>query len=295
MFSCQRGACTMTGAPVMAAAPQPPAPPAPLMAAQPAQPVPSAQPVSPNPAAPAPALPAFLAAAAPAPSLASHCNRISLQTTGNGGFVTAALMTDPGFALAEQFCLARTYAMSQSEDLIAKVRGFTAQQIADQCRGLAPVLAPHVAALSIKDAAAVLQDVSSFVIGSGMAPAQLADTARICLGVGYRGDEMDVALGAALLLAGLGEQGYGELLGHHLALGFGAAARPDRALAWFDMSVDPAVAGTTMVFAPGMPDRAGLIRKAAYTLAGRPDAVAQPQAAALPLFQMAPATAASAP
>ena len=289
MFSYQRGDCTLTGAPVMAAAPQPPAQPAPLMAAQPAQPVPSAQPVSPNPAAQAPALPTFLTAASPAPSLASHCNRTSLQTTGNGGFMTVASMTDPAFALAEQFCLARTYAMSQSEDMIAKVRGFTADQIAEQCRGLAPVLGPHIAAVSIKDAAPVLQDVSAFVIASGMAPAQLADTARICLGVGYRGDELQVALSAALLLAALGEQGYGELLGHHLALGFGTAARPDRALPWYDMSVDPAVAGTAMVFAPGMPDRAALIRKAAYTLAGRPDAVAQPQAAALPLFQMGPA------
>ena len=69
-----------------------------------------------------------------------------------------------------------------------------------------------------------MSDVSAFALSSGMAPAQLSGTAKICLSVGYRTDDMDVALASALLLTALGEAVYGELIGHHLALGFGAAA-----------------------------------------------------------------------
>lgn len=80
-------------------------------------------------AAPAPALPNFMAQSTPTGSLASHCNRVSLLTSTNGGFVTEATMTDPTVALEEQFCLARTYAISEGEDLAARVQGFTPQQI----------------------------------------------------------------------------------------------------------------------------------------------------------------------
>ncbi len=101
-----------------------------------------------------------------------------------------------------------------------------------------------------------------------MSPAQLSGTARICLSVGYRTDDMDVALGSALLLAALGERAYGELMGHHLAQGIGTAKRPDLALAWYQMGLDAVEEGGRPVFAPGQPERQALIRKAAYQ-AGR--------------------------
>ncbi|MDZ7884407.1 MAG: hypothetical protein U5N53_16620 [Mycobacterium sp.] len=127
-------------------------------------------------------------------------------------------MTDPAFALSEQFCMARTYAMALSEDLASQVAGFTPAQIArKQCAGFGPVLADHVAALSLRTRDEVLSGVQSFVLTSGMAPAQMAGTAKICLGVGYTTDAMEVAVGSALVLTALGETGYAELLGHHLS------------------------------------------------------------------------------
>jgi len=124
------------------------------------------------------------------------------------------------------------------------------------------------------------------VLSSGMAPAQLAGTAKICLGVGYTTDAMDVAIGSALLLTALGEKGYGELLGHHLSQGFGAAVRPDLALGWYEMGLAATQAGAS-IFAPGLPDRTDLIRKAAYTINGRSDLVAP--AAPLPVLAAPPA------
>ena len=247
--------------------------------------------VAPAPAAPA--MPSFLGGVAVQASLASQCNTVSLTTATNGGFVTAASMTDPGQALAEQFCLARTYAISEGEQMAAKVPGFTPAQIAEQCQGFGPAMKDQIAGLSLKPAAAVLNDVQGFALGTGMAPAQLAATSKICLSVGYRTDNMEVAIASALLLTTLGEGAYAELLGHHLAQGFGAARRPDLALGWYDMGLNALQGGATAVFAPGQPERADLIRRAAFGMGGRADPLPTPVPAALPSFSVpvAPAPA----
>ncbi len=245
------------------------------------------EPAPAEPATTAAALPNFMGQGPADASLASHCNKVSLLTSTNGGFVTAASMTDPVMALSEQFCLARTYAIAEGEDLAAKVQGFTPQQIAAQCDGFGPAMQPHLAALSVKPMPDVLQGVSGFVLQTGMTPAQLAGTARICLSVGYRTDNMGVALGSALLLTALGERAYGEMVGHHLAQGFGVAERPDLSLAWYDMGLEAAAQGQQVV-APGQPERADLLRRAAYAVGGRADAGAAPQPAALPVFKVSP-------
>ena len=242
------------------------------------------------PAAPATGLPSFASTGQDQVSLASACNKVSLQTNSNGGFATVASMTDPEFALSEQFCLARTYVMSAAEDLQAKITGYTPQQIQDQCLSLAPALKDYVAELSLKPESEVLSDVQSFVLNSGMAPAQLASTAKICLGVGYRTDNMDVAVGSALILTALGQNAYAELLGHHLALGFGTSQRRDLALAWYDTSLKAMAAGD-MAVAPGMPGRAEVLQKAAYMVTGAPTKPATTPvttAAALPKFSVSP-------
>jgi|SRR6056297_760797 len=302
MFSCVRGTCTKTDdAPQMAAAnlaPQPSLPQTQLAAtpapAAPALPVATAQPVVSGAAqatAPAAAgqLPSFMGGQTPAQqSLASFCNKVSLLTSSNGGFVTEATMNDADFALAEQMCLTRTYAMARGEELMAKVQGATPDQITAQCRGFGPVLKDHVLAVSLKPRDEVLQGVSSFILTSGMSPQQLSDTARVCLSVGYRVDDMDVAMGSALLLTSLGEAGYAELLGHHLSQGIGASKRGEIAASWYEAALMSFEADGTSVFAPGQPERMGLVRKASMMMNGRADSAAnsaeQPQKAALPLL-----------
>lgn len=305
MFSCVRGTCTKTdNAPQMAAAnlapqaaqptlPQTQLAGAPAVAA-PALPVPSAQAVVSGQvpaaaAAPAAQLPSFMVGGqAPAQqSLASFCNKVSLLTSSNGGFVTEATLSDPDFALAEQMCLTRTYAMAQGEDLIAKVQGATPDQITAQCKGFGPVLKDYVLAVSLKSRDEVLQGVSSFILSSGMSPQQLSGTARVCLSVGYRIDDMDVAMGSALLLTSLGETGYAELLGHHLSQGIGASKRGEIAASWYDAALSSFDANGVSVFAPGQPERMGLVHKAAMMMTGQASAPAgatQPQQAALPLL-----------
>lgn len=254
----------------------------------------AAAPTNAQPAAPAAtalastgALPNFLGGDT-GKSLASHCNTVSLLTNTNGGFTTLASMTEPTQVLNEQFCLARTYAIAKSEEMIGSIQGFTPQQIAAQCETFGPAMQDQVAALSLKGLPEVRQEVSSFVLGTGMSPAQLTATAQICLGVGYRTDNMDVALASGLLLHALGQNVYGELMGHHLAQGFGTAQRVDLASAWYQDSLSAVDRGAALVFSPGQPERTELLRKASLMLGGTTSSQVgqQPmvQPAALPTF-----------
>lgn len=235
----------------------------------PAMPTFSAAPVVPVLPA-ATALPSFMAQGASTVSLASMCSQVSVVTSTNGGYMTQLNMTDPTLALSEQFCLARAYAIGQSDELVSKVAGFTPQQIADQCAGFAPVMKDYVSSVSLKPRQDVIDSVLAFVTNSGMPPAQLAGTAKICLGIGYKVDNPELAMGSALLLGVMGERAYGEVVGHHLAAGIGAAPRPDLALAWFEAALGDPSEPIVQIFAPQMPDRAGLIRMAAYAKAGQP-------------------------
>lgn len=218
-------------------------------------------------------------------SLASHCNTVSLVTNTNGGFTTLASMHDTDTVLSEQFCLARTYAIAEGEKKASAIQGVTPAQIAAQCEAFGPVLEEHIAALRTRPMGEVLPGVSSFAASTGMSAAQLAATSKICLSVGYRTDDMDVAIGSALVLTALGEQPYAELLGHHLGQGFGIAARQDLATGWYELGVAAIEGGQTPVFAPGQPERTALIRAAALDggMAIRP---ATSSATALPSFKI---------
>ncbi|NNE81148.1 MAG: peptidoglycan-binding protein [Silicimonas sp.] len=219
-------------------------------------------------------------------SLASHCNTVSLLTNTNGGFTTVSNMADPNVVLNEQFCLARTYAIANGEEMAAAVQGVGTNEIAAQCQAFGPVMKDHVAALSLKPRDAVLQGVSGFVLTSGMAPQQLAATSKICLSVGYRTDDMDVAIGSALLLTALGEQVYGELMGHHLSQGFGATRRGDLAFDWYNSALTALESGQPAVFAPGQPERVVLLRSAVSPTGGQAGTMTAPvqPASALPNF-----------
>ncbi|MCV3272697.1 peptidoglycan-binding domain-containing protein [Roseobacter sinensis] len=270
--------------PVVAVAPQP-APVTTVVTPAPAPVAPAPAPVTavaavPTTEAATTALPNFFEGGAPEASLASHCNTVSLLTSTNG-YTTVASMTDPTAALNEQFCLARTYAIARSEELISQVNGLTPQQVAAQCDGFGPVVQPYVAGLSQKSRDALNEEVSSFVASIGTTPQQLAGTAKICLGVGYRTDNMNVALGSGLILYALGETVYGELMGHHLALGFGTQKNAKMAGPWYEAGLAATDAGADAVFVPGQPERADILRKASMEVTGTPA-----QAGVLPVFSV---------
>jgi len=194
-------------------------------------------------------------------------------------------MQDARFAMNEQFCLARTYAIAEGETMAASLKGITPDQLEEQCRAFGPAMRDHVAALSLKERDEVLEGVRGFVLQTGQSPPQLAGTAKVCLSVGYRIDNMTVALGSGLLLTALGEEAYGELMGHHLNEGFGTTRRPDLAQVWFRAAVEAVENGATPVFAPGNDGRNALLRRAVFGEGPAEGATVQP-AATLPTFKL---------
>ncbi len=233
-------------------------------------------------------LPSFFGTPAPK-SLASHCSTTAMVTNTNGGFQTEVINASE--VIGEQICVARSYAMAQGEQLEKQIPNVTTAQIEAQCNGMAPLVGDLVTALGTKSRDEVIADTATFVAGSGMTVQQLVGTSKICLSVGYRTDNMDVAIGSALILAASENKAYGELIGHHRALGFGVTEDTASAVSWYQMSLDALDAGSTPVFNPGQPERAELIRAASLKLQGNPASamdtpVVETGAAQLPTFSL---------
>lgn len=201
-------------------------------------------------------------------SIASHCNKTALVTSSNGGYVTVSTITDASFTLTEQFCLARTYAISASEQLIASIPGLTVEQVQAQCESFAPAMRPYITSISGKSTADATADLQQFVAGSGMNPAQLATNSRICLGLGYRIDNAEVALASALVLVGVGETAYAEMLGHHLIHGYAAPANNGRGADWIVEAANALQSGSTPFVTPSDPTRPALLNAAATGIGG---------------------------
>ncbi|EEE37737.1 peptidoglycan-binding domain 1 [Rhodobacteraceae bacterium KLH11] len=207
-------------------------------------------------------LPSLFSGGTGGPSLANRCSGVMLQTSTNGGYTTLSNMSDPDFALSEQFCLARSYAMARGEDLMQDIQGLTPDQVSAQCDSYGEMLAPQVDALSISSKTDAETQVRKLALDSGLSPADLAATSKVCLAIGYRQDNMDAAVGSALMLVAMGEPAYGELIGHHLREGFGVQERRDLAMQWYDASLSALDAGSQAVFLPSQTDRPQLLRAA---------------------------------
>lgn len=222
-------------------------------------------------------------------SLSTFCSKVSLLTSSNGGFTKAADVTDPDFAISEQLCLTRTYAVAAGEDLMATIQGADDAAIRQQCDAFGKSLAAQVGALPSQPAKSVLGGVNKLILDSGMTPQQLRTTAKVCMASGYKGDRMAPALGGALLLTGLGDRAYAELVGHHLHGGFGTAKSTDMALTWYEMAFDALDGGQPPAFAPGQPERIDVVRKAAMSLSGHSGAATIPASGddgAMPVFTL---------
>ena len=265
-FECFGDACRLAdpGATVLATTPVQPAPEAPATVE-----------------AAAPALPTFGAATVAVNSLASHCGKVNLLTAQRGGFVNVAAGGEPSVALAEQFCLARNFAVDTGEQMVAAIPGTTMEMVQAQCAAFGPAMAVQIASLSTKAMDQVVPEVASFALTTGMAPDQLRNTATLCLSAGYASDNMDVTLGSAMLLVAMGSAPHAELLGHHLNGGFGTAKRPDLARGWYDSAIAALRGGATPVFAPNQSDRTDLLIWAAGGAPGDQASV-QPQTAPVP-------------
>jgi peptidoglycan hydrolase-like protein with peptidoglycan-binding domain len=281
-----------------------PAQPGPVMPAAP-QVVPALAPEAPPaapevvPAAAAGGLPSFLPETAGA-SIAGFCNRVSIESNANQGpmglFDVALDSFEADLALAEQFCLARSYGIDQAESLVATVQGFTPSEMQEQCEAFAPTMRPYIMRLAAEAPAAVGAGLRGFLDGTGVQPAQMSGTGRICLGIGYMTDNAELALGSALVLVALGEQPYAELVGYQVVEGFGVPQRRDRGLEWLGLAVEALDGGAAPLVADPDGERVALLAAAYETLGGETPAAAAVEATAAtaaPAFGLPQAPAAA--
>ncbi|MEO1702328.1 MAG: peptidoglycan-binding domain-containing protein [Pseudomonadota bacterium] len=133
------------------------------------------------------------------------------------------------------FCDAKEAAIAQSESLIANIAGFTTQEVEKQCYSFEPALVSLVEKLPSEAPSDVLQATSDFIERTELAEDGLKGIAQVCLGVGYKSDRVNLAVGSALILAAMEYLAYAEFPEHHLALGFGIEKDTKLAKQWFDL------------------------------------------------------------
>lgn len=197
------------------------------------------------------------------PGLTGRCAKLAeagLRSDAVAGPGTTDAAT---LSLSLAFCEVRNVVIVESK-AAARTTGLPPDEITQQCLAFAPALVSLVAGLPESTPPDAMAAAAAFVQRSGQAPDQMVGIATTCLGVGYEAERMDLAIGSALLLAGLGKPAYGELLGHHLALGFGAEDRPDLAQAWYDAAL---AAGGDALFGGTVADRVPRLLAAVEVLA----------------------------
>lgn len=220
----------------------------------------SVQPV-PSPAT----LPIFSIGDATSESIRDHCSKVSVITQANGGFATNATEADPETVLGEQFCQARVRVISQAQEIIAQIPQMSPDQVATSCQTLEPAMQGFVTKLPRIAPEEMQQDLSEFVDRSGQTRDQMRGTGIVCLGVGYQQDNAKLALSANMLLFGVGERAYGELIAYQLLSGLGIKSNSEQAAAWYRSTLSTSESGTTQALFQDK-DRSELMRKAAFRL-----------------------------
>jgi hypothetical protein len=210
------------------------------------------------------ALPALDLTRGSAPvSMATHCEVVAGMSQVNGGAILASDVADPDQALGEQFCEARSYAMTQGQALMTNARA-TEDQMNALCTQIADNMAPAVNAVATETAKVVTTratEIANKIYGGDMAAA--SGYGEICLGTGYRQDDAAIALGGALSLVAAGQVPYAEIMGHHARWGFGMPQASEASQVWYRAALTAMDDGAPPAFLPSKTaERNAVIRAA---------------------------------
>lgn len=196
-------------------------------------------------------------------SMAERCEVVALMTQTNQGLMMASTLTDPDQALSEQFCEARGYAITVGQTMMSNVR-LPEDQLVATCGQIADSMMPVMSGLGSatpQDAARNAAEINA-QLGVGD-PKAAATYGQICMGVGYRQDEADMAAAGSLMLVGAGFMPYGEMIGHHQREGFGTEQNTPAAAQWYTAALDALDQNQNPAFLPSKArERAAIIRAA---------------------------------
>ncbi|MDZ7710619.1 MAG: peptidoglycan-binding domain-containing protein [Roseovarius sp.] len=203
-------------------------------------------------------------------SMATHCEVVAGMSQVNGGVILASDVADPDQALGEQFCEARSYAMTQGQALMTNARA-TEEQMNTLCSQIADNMAPVVAGVakeSVKVTKARATEIANNIYNGDMTVA--AGYGQICLGTGYRQDDAATALGGALSLVAAGEMPYAEIMGHHARWGFGVPQAAEASQVWYETALSAMDNGAKPAFLPSKTVERNAVIRAALSSRSRP-------------------------
>ncbi|MEM0936005.1 MAG: peptidoglycan-binding domain-containing protein [Pseudomonadota bacterium] len=171
-------------------------------------------------------------------SMEEHCDFVKLSTQTNGGQILANAMTDPDQALGEQFCDARTYLMGQVSSTLSVARA-SEEELMASCETISSAMDPLRGTLAGKSLDGVIAEASGVSGSFGLTdPAAASEYGAVCIGLGYRNNDPDVALSGALMLVGAGRLPFAEMVAHHAREGFGTPENNEVAMSWYAVGLE---------------------------------------------------------
>lgn len=197
-------------------------------------------------------------------SMNSRCEIVNLRTDAALGPISAANITDANQALGEKFCDAHSFSIAKSNGRIA---GATVPetQLTASCTAITEAAKPVFGSLTAERPTAITDRMRAVNATLGLSGANAQAYGEICVGLGYRTDNADMALAGALVLSAAGSTPYAELVGHHLREGFAVEASTEAAKAWYQSAMAALEQGQPAAFDPSSTlERVAVIRGALH-------------------------------
>ncbi|WP_420012432.1 peptidoglycan-binding domain-containing protein [Tateyamaria sp.] len=223
------------------------------------QPQPQPQPIQPLPRAnptPQPQLGALPKLAPLKPigqvivSAASRCELVDQTTRIQGGVIQASNMTDSNQALSEKFCEARGFAITQGGSVASQFQ-VSETELEALCAQIKTGFEPVLASLADTPQPQAIATAKTTAAGLGLTdPATTAAYGQICMGIGYRLDNAEMALSGVMAMLAADQAPYGEMVGHHLREGFGVTASSSAAVPYYQSSMAALEQGATPALVP---------------------------------------------
>ena len=188
-------------------------------------------------------------------SVADYCESVRLLDEASPVSLTPlGQPQDMARVLDKEFCDAREYTMAVSQNLLSST-ALADTQIEQSCVQVVAFLKPYVPELGNVPRSKVMRGMERAVRALGTSLENARQTGRVCLGFGYRKDNVEISLYATALLAGTGLPPYEELLGHHSRIGLGVPRNEEIARDWYQAAFSALESGVPPEILPGQSRR----------------------------------------
>lgn len=139
-----------------------------------------------------------------------------------------------------QFCNLRQLAMDQGAfHLETALNAQMVAPVVEECQKLTTELQPQIEQVLTLESEQLFAELVGWVEDADVPAEKFVKQAETCLGLAYQHDDSEAALAALMVLSGMKDAVYIEMLGHHIAFGLGLNGVIDfeRATAWLELAL----------------------------------------------------------